>query len=127
MSTNKSLDERRKALENVFFDKQSVKLLARLREKEERELQREALSGVTRVQDESVLDHLIEVGVRAETWLAITLLPLVEVAWADRIVKDEQRAAILKAAEAHGIVSVRPRVEIVFVCLNEIDRRFWHP
>lgn len=103
MSTQKYLDERRKSLENVFFEKENEKLLARLREKKEREAQRAALFDVTKIQDETVLDHLLDVGIRAETWLAISLFPLVEVAWADRHVADEQREAILKAAEEHGI------------------------
>jgi hypothetical protein len=103
MSTKKALDERRKALENVFFERENEKLLTKLRDEKQLAAQRQALFDVTKIQDETVLDHLIEVGIRAETWLAISLLPLVEVAWADRIVQDEQRAAIMKAAEAHGI------------------------
>lgn len=103
MSTKNALDERRKALENVFFEKENERLLMKLREKKELEAERKALFDVTKIQDETLLDHLIEVGIRAETWLAISLFPLVEVAWADRVVQDEQRAAIMKAAEVHGI------------------------
>ena len=96
MSTKKALDERRKALENVFFEKENEKLLTKLRDEKQLAAQRQALFDVTKIQDETVLDHLIEVGIRAETWLAISLLPLVEVAWADRIVQDEQRGMTRK-------------------------------
>jgi len=104
MSSKRVLEERRKALENVFFEKENEKLLSRLREKKEREAERKELFDVTRISDDEVLDHLIDVGIRAETWLAISLLPLVEVAWADRVMHNEQRDAILKAAEANGIM-----------------------
>ena len=107
MSSKRVLEERRKALENVFFEKENEKLLLRLREQKERAAERKELFGVTRISDEIVLDHLIDVGIRAETWLAISLLPLVEVAWADRLMQDEQRDAILRAAEANGIVTIR--------------------
>jgi hypothetical protein len=103
MSTKKTLDDRRRALENAFFEKENAKLLERLRTEKERAAQRQALFDVTKLSDETVLDHLIDAGIRAETWLAISLVPLVEVAWADRVVHDEQRNAILKAAEAHGV------------------------
>ena len=103
MSTKKSLDDRRQALEEAFFKKENQKLLADLRAKQEHAEQREALSKVMKLQDESVLDHLVDAGIRAETWLAISLVPLVEVAWADRKMEVSERNAILKAAKENGI------------------------
>jgi len=104
MSSKRVLEERRKALENVFFEKQNKKLLMTLRDKKEREAQRKELFDVTRISDDGVLGQLIDIGIRAETWLAISLLPMVEVAWADHSMEDEERDAILKAAEANGIM-----------------------
>jgi alkylation response protein AidB-like acyl-CoA dehydrogenase len=77
----KTLDDRRRALEDAFFLKENEKLLANLRANEERAEQRAALSATMKLSDEDVLDHLIDAGIRAETWLAISLVPLVEVAW----------------------------------------------
>ena len=99
----KTLDDRRRALEDSFFEKESEKLLTDLRAKSEREIQRRALAEVTKLQDEDLLDHLIDAGIRAETWLAIWLVPLVEVAWADREMAAEEREALLNAAAEHGI------------------------
>ncbi|MBW1881880.1 MAG: hypothetical protein JRJ58_00015 [Deltaproteobacteria bacterium] len=99
----KTLDDRRRALEDSFFERENEKLLSALRAKSEREIQRRALAEVAKLQDEDLLDHLIEVGIRAETWLAIWLVPLVEVAWADREMAEEEREALLNAAAEHGI------------------------
>ena len=99
----KTLDDRRKALEDSFFQKQNEKLLAKLRAKDERENQRSALAEVMKLQDEGLLDHLIDTGIRAETWLAISLVPLVEVAWADGQIDEKEREAILNAAAERGI------------------------
>lgn len=103
MSTNKTLDDRRQALEEAFFKKENQKLLEKLRTDKERQQQREALAAVMKIQDEQVLDHLIDAGIRAETWLAISIVPLVEVAWADRRMDPHEKEAILKAAEDYGI------------------------
>jgi hypothetical protein len=103
MSTHKMLDDRRQALEESFFKKENEKLLAELRAKKEHDEQREALFAVMKLQDETVLDHLVDAGIRAETWLALSLVPLVEVAWADRKMESEERKAILKAAAENGI------------------------
>jgi len=101
--TAKTLDARREALEESFFRKENEKLLERLRRKEEREHEREALGEAMEYHEHAVLDKLIDAGLRAETWLAVALVPLVEVAWADREVSHAERALILEAAEQSGI------------------------
>lgn len=103
MPTKKTLEDRRRALEESFFQKENDKLLARLRATKERVAAREALAREIRLEDEDILDHLIDVGIRAETWLAVSLVPLVEVAWANRVMDRNERAAILGAAAEHGI------------------------
>lgn len=101
--TLKTLDDRREALEEAFFRKQNDALLARLREREEREHQREDLAEAMAYHDEALLDRLLDVGLRAETWLAVSLVPMVEVAWADREVAAAERDVILEAAAEQGV------------------------
>jgi hypothetical protein len=103
MSTNQPLEDRRKALEESFFQKENEHLLEKLRENKERAADREALATQSKIADEAILDHLIDVGIRAQTWLAVQLVPLVEVAWADREMDSTERDAILKAAAEHGM------------------------
>lgn len=101
--TLKTLDDRREALEEAFFKKQNEELLADLRTKAEREHQREALAEAIDYHDDALLDRMIDVGLRAETWLAVSLVPLVEVAWADREVSAAEREVILGAAAEQGV------------------------
>ena len=103
MSTNQPLEDRRKALEESFFQKENAKLLDDLRAKKEHAAEREALAIQTKISDETILDHLTDVGIRAQTSLAVLLVPLVEVAWADREMDSSERDAILKAAAEHGM------------------------
>jgi len=101
--TKKTLDDRRQALEEIFFQKENEKVLADLRAEREQKSHREALASVMAIGDTDVLDQLVSAGIRAETWLAITLVPLIEVAWADREMSADERVAILKAADEFGI------------------------
>ena len=93
----------REALEEDFFRRENAQRLSALRESKEREAQRQALVEAMAVHDETTLDQLLDVGIRAETWHAITLVPLCEVAWADREISQAERQKILEAASDVGI------------------------
>ncbi len=92
-----------RALEDAFFAEENARLLEQLRAKTERKERRQALSELVRIQDEDYLDHLIDLGIGPETILALTLVPLTAVAWADGEMNDSERRAILRAAEQKGI------------------------
>ena len=113
MAKKHDLADRRKALEESFFTKENERLLSNLREKRENEKEREALEGVLSIQDPAILDELIGVGIRAETWLALSLIPLVEVAWANGNVDDAEREAIVKAAGEVGIGPFSPANDLL--------------
>jgi hypothetical protein len=98
------LADREKALEDLFFDKQNRELVAKLRAEREAESQREALGAMTGLKDDTLLDKLVALNLRPETWAALSLIPLVEVAWADGNVDDKERVAVLSAAEANGVI-----------------------
>lgn len=103
MSDKDFLSDRRKALEEQFFAKQNQQLLEDLRRKSEAKEQRQALSSASGITNEELLDKLITAGVHAETLAALSLIPLVAVAWADGKIQDEEREATLKAAEQSGL------------------------
>ena len=94
---------RAKELEEGFFVQENARLLAKLREEAAKEEKKKEFRTVLNVQNEELLDALIELGVEAETLVALSLVPLVEVAWADGAIQDKERAAILKAAEERGV------------------------
>ncbi len=92
-------------LEEAFFAKENARLLQEMRTKTAKEERREMLRGVLRIQDEAFLDRLILLGVGPETAMALRLIPLVTVAWADGHMDDREREAILSAAREQGLVA----------------------
>ena len=97
------LADREKALEELFFEKHNRKLAEQLRAERDQAEAREGLASLTGIEDSSLLETLVSLELRAETWAALSLLPLVEVAWADGEVDAKEREAVLSAAEANGI------------------------
>jgi hypothetical protein len=97
------LGDRRKALEDSFFARESDRLRKALFEKEILKAQKELLAEVSGINDDAVLEHMVALGIGADTLAALSLVPLVEVAWADGSVDDKERDTILAAAEAAGL------------------------
>ncbi len=102
------LGDRRKALEESFFAKQNAALLEKMRAESEAVSAKEALAKISGIDDDEILKKLAELGIQADAWAAVSLVPLVEVAWADGKVDDSERQAVLSAAEAHGIDADHP-------------------
>ena len=102
------LGDRRKALEDSFFAKENEKLKQALLAKKETADARELLAQASGFAGDEVLDKLIGLGIEADTWAAVSIAPLVEVAWADGKVDESERNAVLSAAEANGIPSSSP-------------------
>jgi len=96
------------ALEEAFFARENAKLLERLREQAAQEKRREALRAVMKNADDALLDRLTALGIGPETALAITLVPLAAVAWADGAIDLKERRAILDAAEERGVAPGAP-------------------
>ncbi len=90
-------------LEEEFFARENKELLDKLRRKADQENRREALRKVLRIKDEAYVDRLLSLGINAETALALRLIPLVFVAWADGAIDDREREALLKAAQRGGV------------------------
>jgi len=99
----KLLGDRRKALEEEFFRRENERLAAEMKLRRLAEEAKTQMRGISGISDEAVLDKLVELGIGGETLAAMTLVPLVEVAWADGQMDDKERDAILKGAEAQGV------------------------
>lgn len=97
------LESRRVALEESFFAKQNEKLLQKLREKAATQAKKEAIASAIGIADDTVLDQLVEAGLCGETAVALYLVPLIEVAWADGEIQRKERGAVIRAAEEQGI------------------------
>jgi hypothetical protein len=103
VSTSENLPARGRNLEDEFFYREDQRLLARLREKREAEAAREALCKATGIANPAVLDKLMGLEIKPETVAALSLVPLVEVAWADGSLDEKERKALLTGAEAAGV------------------------
>jgi hypothetical protein len=103
-----SLQDRQHALEDAFYreDTETYRVQLELRQAEEEAL--EDLATASGISDEAVLRRLAGLGIRADTLAALTLIPLIEVAWADGKMDAREREAILFGAESTGIPKESP-------------------
>ncbi len=69
---------------------------------EEQNAQRE-ISEATGITDGEAVAELAGLGIRVDTLTALTLIPLIDTAWADGEMDERERAAILEAATRSGI------------------------
>jgi len=97
------MPSRARDLEEEFFYQRNQELIHKLRERGKTEEGRRRLGQVTGIADEAVLNALFDAGIQAETLVALTLAPLVQVAWADPIIDSAECDEILKAAQAAGV------------------------
>jgi hypothetical protein len=97
------LGERGRTLEEEFFRKEEAKILERMRAEKQVQLTREELSRVTGIVDAASLDGLMGLGLSPATLSALSLVPLVEVAWASGGVDADERKAVLQAAKETGL------------------------
>lgn len=102
------LKAKAKALEDSFFANENARLLRQLREATAREEKKKEFQEYLNIENDEVLDALVELAVEPETLVAFTLVPLVEVAWADGEIQPRERDAIIKAAVERGVEEGSP-------------------
>lgn len=103
-----SLAERGKGLEDAFFANQDAILKQRLAERDSVASHRAAMAEVSGITDPAALDHLTALGLSAATLAAITLVPLVAVAWADGSIEPQEREVLLAGARQAGLDEAHP-------------------
>jgi hypothetical protein len=105
--------QREKGLEEAFFKDRDQKLIEKMRGELEAFEEKKKLAHVSGIVEERVLHNLAQAGVRAETLAAVSLIPLVEVAWVDGAVSPEERDAVLNAAVGQGVPADSAAYEIL--------------
>ena len=113
------LGERRKSLEEEFFARQNAELVGKLRVERERAETRALMAEASGIDDADALDRLIDQGVTPATVAALSLAPLVAVAWADRKLEDKERRAVLDGAAAAGVQVGTAAYELLEGWLNQ--------
>ena len=101
--TRDLMDERRSALEDEFFHKQDQAKLAAMKDKLADQATKDELRKVSGMTDDAVLDKLVALGLSGQTVAALSLVPLITVAWADGSIQDNERDAILHGATGKGM------------------------
>ena len=98
-----TLEERGKALEDQFFEKENQEKLAALKDKLDTQRSKDDLRKASGMTDDAVLDKLVALGLKSNTIAALSLVPLIQVAWADGTIQDNERTAILQGAHGKGL------------------------
>lgn len=97
------LKSRGQAMENLFFENRDQELLNKLRAEMEGQGTQESLKAASGISDADALKALTDQGVTAESLSALSLIPLVTVAWSDGSLDGKEKEAILKAAQSSGV------------------------
>lgn len=95
--------DRRKSLEEAFFKDKDKQLMEKMRGELAALEEKKQLAHVSGIVEERVLDNLVKAGVTAQTLTAVSVIPMVEVAWVDGSISPEERDAVLNAAAAQGV------------------------
>lgn len=101
--SNEVLNDRRRAMEEAFFARESETLQRRLREMDETRRKKEALAAASGIANDAVLEKLAALDISSETLAALSLVPLVAVAWADGTIDDKERGAVFARAAEVGV------------------------
>ena len=102
------LENSGRMLEDRFFLEQDRILVEKLRELRKMEENRQALSAVSGITNQKVLQKLVELGIQAEIVASLAVVPLVEVAWADGRIEEKERKAVMEASTANGLAKGSP-------------------
>ncbi len=102
-ATGGELEPRGRQLDDAFFGGAAATQRAHFVLQAEDRAARDRIAEATGITDADLLTELAGLGIRVETLSALTLIPLIEVAWADGVMDDGERYAVLAGAVSTGI------------------------
>src|SRR5690242_9726347 len=114
-----TLEERGRALENQFYEKENQQKLAAMKDKLDTQSSKDELRKASGMTDDTVLEKLVALGLRGNTIAALSLVPLIQVAWADGKIQDNERTAILQGAHGKGLEKGTPGYELLQTWLQK--------
>lgn len=88
-------------LEDAFFLENDRKLIDQLHKMQKMKENMTSLEMVSGIKNEAILKKLVELDIRPEIVAAITIVPIIEVAWADGKLDEKEENAILKISVEH--------------------------
>lgn len=120
-----SLDDRRKSLEEQFFKKHDAELVQKMKDAAEQEASKAELQKLTGITDEAVLEALAALKIGGAASLVMSLFPVVEVAWADGVIDEKERQALLDASKSIGVEQGTPAFEFLSKWVSEKPELAW--
>ena len=103
--SSEAFQDRANALEEAFFFAKNKELMAKMQRESQVKERKAALAAASGITNDHVLNDLLAAGVGSETFAAVSLVPLVAVAWADHQMEPAEREAVLKEAAKAGITA----------------------
>lgn len=100
---NELFKDRGHANEAAYFRQQDAKLIETLRERAPLDQIAAALGEKLQVEHPELLERVRKLGLTVDTAPALFLTPLVQVAWVDGTVSNQEVEAVLRLAEARGV------------------------
>ena len=95
--------ERGRTLEEDYFRRREQEVIEKMRRGAAADAQRRQLGEKAGVADAGVLQDLQELGYTPETVMLLHLVPLIQTAWAEGSVSNQERDLIVQAARSRGI------------------------
>jgi hypothetical protein len=89
-------------LESAFFAQEDQKLIEKQQMLRKLKETKETLSKISGITNDAVLQKLVDLDIRPETLTSMCLAPLVAIAWADGIVDNKEKEAILTSVDKLG-------------------------
>ncbi|MFN3151172.1 hypothetical protein [Bremerella sp.] len=96
-----------------MFAAENEELLAKLREQIKHDQELEELSKAIGIDDKSLVQSLMDLGITAHSMAALTMYPMVCVAYADGVLNLEERDLIMKMAKEWNMKPGDPGFEVL--------------
>ncbi len=115
-----AFDDRRRVLEEDFFKKQNESLLKKMKESSARAATKNELRQQTGISDDKLLESLADMKLGSGATMMMSMLPVIEVAWADGVISDKERSVVLEQAAGLGI---KPHSDAFLFLAQWLDER----
>jgi hypothetical protein len=99
----RDIEPRQRKLSDAFFDGEAAQHREHVALRAEEIAARDLIAEATGISDDRLLAELAGLGIRVDTLSALTLVPLIEIAWADGRLDAPERHAVLAGAVSVGI------------------------
>ena len=103
MTDEDAIHQRGRVLEDLYFRAVDEELLRDMRQKSSHAEMVQELTKATGLENQELIDQIIDAGFSLSTLAALSLTPLVFVAWADGSVTSDERQTVIAAALRQGV------------------------